>query len=139
MQKIYEWDKSLETGNEIIDAQHKSMFSALNNLITANEEGKAPLEIQKTIEFLAQYIIQHFADEEKLQEECGYPHIIEHKNRHLDLRNNVTELLKKLYNEGCSSKFVEHIILVMTDWLTRHIKGDDFKLAAYIKIKDLTK
>ena len=139
MQKTYEWDPSLETGNKIIDAQHKSMIAALNNLISAYDHGKAPLEIQKTIDFLVEYIIKHFSDEEKLQEEHGYPDIIEHINGHIDLMNKVAALTKNLDNEGYSNEFVEHTIRFMTEWITQHIKGDDFKLAAYIKDKDSIK
>lgn len=139
MQKVYEWDASLETGNEEIDAQHKSMFITLNNLIEAHEQGKAPAEIQKTLEFLVEYILKHFADEEKLQEKCGYPYINEHKNIHADLSHKVANLLKELDSEGYSNKFVEKTIYLMTDWLKNHIKGDDFKLAAYLRIKNTLK
>ncbi|MCL2144579.1 MAG: hemerythrin family protein [Endomicrobia bacterium] len=139
MQKIYNWDPRLETGNNTIDAQHKSMFAALNDFIAVKEQGKAVSEIQKTMEFLAQYIIQHFDDEEKLQEECGYPHILEHKNSHENLRNRLSNILKKLDGKNYDNKIVEQTIRLMADWLTYHIKGFDFNLAAYIRNKDSTK
>lgn len=135
MQITYEWEADLETGNEEIDAQHKQLFAALNNLIAAYEQGKAPSEIQKTIEFLIEYIFKHFSHEEKLQEDCGYPYIIEHKNAHGILRRQVVNLVNKFDIEGYSDKFVEYTIHFMIDWFAHHIKVDDFKLAAYIREK----
>jgi hemerythrin len=131
----YEWDSLLETGNTDIDTQHKELFGALNNLIEAYKHGKAPSEIQKTVEFLVNYVLKHFSDEEKLQERYEYPHMIEHKNIHGDLRRKVVNLIKKLAYEGYSNQFAEHTIRMLADWLTDHIKGEDFKIAAYIRKK----
>ncbi|MDR1194965.1 MAG: bacteriohemerythrin [Endomicrobium sp.] len=136
----YEWNSDLETGNEIIDNQHKGLFAALNKLVEAQHQGKGVQELGTTMEFLTVYVLQHFADEEKLQEEYNYPDKFNHKSYHNDFKRTVGELVKKLEAEGYSDVLLEHTIQIMADWLVNHIKGDDFRLAAHIQlIKDTKK
>ena len=39
--KPHEWKKSFETGNAVIDAQHRKLVASLNNISTLIGEGKA--------------------------------------------------------------------------------------------------
>ena len=42
----YSFDKSLETGNILIDNQHKELIDAINNLLDACGQGKGRDEIK---------------------------------------------------------------------------------------------
>ena len=129
----YEWNSDFETGNEIIDKQHKELFSMLNNLVDVYVQGKGVDELSKTMEFLTTYVIKHFADEEKLQEEYNYHDILNHKMYHRDFKRTVGELVAKLEEEGYTDSLLKSTIQTVASWLVNHIKGDDFKMAAHIQ------
>jgi hemerythrin len=130
---IYKWDKSLETGNEIIDGQHKQLINAVNSLLEACTQGKGRLEVETTLTFLGDYTISHFVDEENLQIEADYPAYTAHKKYHDDFKVTFLEFAQKLKKEGPSDELVGEVYVSIGDWLTNHIKSEDAKLAAYLR------
>ncbi|MDR1105758.1 MAG: hemerythrin family protein [Treponema sp.] len=133
----YQWDSSLETGYDKVDNQHKQLVAALNTIIEASRNGKGSDEIFKTLDFLTGYTIMHFADEEKLQIKYDYPDYLIHKRYHDEFKVTVGELTRRLVKEGPSEEMVNTVTTAIGDWLLNHIKGDDFRMAAYVKAKDL--
>jgi hemerythrin len=131
----YQWDSSLETGYEKVDNQHKQLIAALNSIIEASKEGKGKEEIFKTLDFLTGYTIMHFADEEKLQVQYDYPDYLIHKRYHDDFKVTVGELTNRLVHEGPTEEMVNTVTTAIGEWLLNHIKGDDFRMAAYVKAK----
>ncbi|MDR1420874.1 MAG: hemerythrin family protein [Treponema sp.] len=131
----YQWDSSLETGYDKVDNQHKQLVAALNNIIEASRNGKGNDEIFKTLDFLTGYTIMHFADEEKLQVKYDYPDYLIHKRYHDEFKITVGELTGRLVREGPSEEVVNTVTTAIGDWLLNHIKGDDFRMAAYVKAK----
>ncbi|MDR1318471.1 MAG: hemerythrin family protein [Treponema sp.] len=131
----YQWDSSLETGHEKIDNQHKQLIAALNSIIDASRNGKGSEEIFKTLDFLTGYTIMHFTDEEKLQEKYDYPDYLVHKRYHNDFKVTVGKLTERLREEGPTEDMVNTVTSAVGDWLLNHIKGDDFRMATYIKFK----
>ena len=51
----YVWSKDLETGNAMIDSQHKELIEAINALLAACATGKGRAEVAKTTKFLYDY------------------------------------------------------------------------------------
>ncbi|MDR2370524.1 MAG: bacteriohemerythrin [Treponema sp.] len=131
----YQWDSSLETGYEKVDNQHKQLIAALNNIILASREGKGKDEVFKTLDFLTGYTIMHFSDEEKLQVKYDYPDYLIHKRYHDEFKATVGELTARIVKEGPSEEMVGIVTTAIGDWLLNHIKGDDFRMAAYVKAK----
>ena len=57
----YEVTKALETGNATIDQEHRELIRAVNKLLDACNEGKGRASMNETIQFLNQYVNQHFS------------------------------------------------------------------------------
>jgi hemerythrin len=131
----YQWDSSLETGYEKVDNQHKQLVAALNALIEASAAGKSQEEIFKTLDFLTAYTIKHFADEEKLQTDYDYPDYLVHKRYHDEFKITVGEMTRQIRKEGPTEALIGQVTLAIGNWLLNHIKGDDFRMAAYIKAR----
>ena len=131
----YQWDSSLETGHEKIDNQHKQLVAALNSIIEASQQGKGSEEIFKTLDFLTGYTIMHFSTEEKLQVQYDYPDYLVHKRYHDEFKVTVTELTKRLTEEGPTEEMIGIVTTAIGSWLLNHIKGDDFRMAAFVKSK----
>lgn len=130
---LYNWDKSLETGNYTIDGQHQQLIATLNKLIIANNEGAADSILQETVDFLITYAEQHFHDEEELQIKYHYPKYQAHKQMHDNFRVVVNTLKDRLSHEGCTPALINNTLVTMSDWLIMHIKEEDLRLAIYIQ------
>ena len=87
----------------------------------------------KTIDFLASYKVQHFHDEEELQKQSNYPDYLRHRQIHEDFKVVAANLAERLSTEGPTVALVAEVYSSLGDWLLNHIKGDDFKMAAYLQ------
>ena len=127
-----EFDESLVTGNEMIDAQHKELIDKINKLLDSCETSKDKVVAVKTLDYLADYTEFHFGEEEKLQEEISYPGIKEHKAKHEELRRVVADLHEMLEDqEGPTDEFVDQVRKQVIEWLYYHIKTFDRSVAEY--------
>jgi hemerythrin-like metal-binding protein len=131
----FPWDESLATGHEIIDGQHRQLFVAINALFDAFRSGKGAEELASALNFLQNYTLKHFADEEAIQREYGYPDYPNHRRLHEGLTAVVKELNGKLSTQGISDALIREVHQKVGVWLVTHIKAQDTKLAAYIRSK----
>ncbi|WP_019229683.1 bacteriohemerythrin [Sedimentibacter sp. B4] len=131
----YSWDKSLETGNPSIDSQHKSLINAINELLDACSQGKGRNEVSKTLNFLQDYVIKHFADEEMLQLKSSYPDYKVHKEKHEAFKVTVKNIADEFKENGATIQLVAKVNSSVGGWLINHIKSEDKKVAAHIMYK----
>ena len=129
----YAWSSELETGNAVIDNQHKQLFVALNALFDAYRSGGRRQEVERTMEFLLGYTVKHFADEEELQRKCDYPDYYAHRQLHIDFKGVAQDLVNKMPQEGPTDEFITMVYAIVGEWLFKHIKGDDFRMVAYMQ------
>lgn len=127
----YELTKDLETGNEIIDSEHRELFRAVNEFIDAcNSQGKMSLE--PSVRFLLQYVGKHFAHEEELQEKSSYPDMAAHKAFHEKYKEDLKKTVLQIPSSGPTLNDLVNLngqIAVLVD----HIKVEDKKLSGYLK------
>ena len=129
----YQWTSDLETGNRIIDRQHRELIDAINRLLESCSRGQGRTEIESTLKFLNNYIIRHFSDEEALQQRYKYPDKVRHKQYHEAFKRSVAEIVAEFEQSGASIAFVAKVNSVIAGWLISHIKREDVKVAAHIK------
>ncbi len=53
----YEMTKDLETGNAMIDKEHKELFDAVNRLLDSCSKGQGRAAMDGAIQFLVNYVI----------------------------------------------------------------------------------
>lgn len=129
----YEWTKDLETGNAQIDREHKQLIEAINQLMDACAAGKGRAELEKTTKFLSDYAARHFANEETLQKQSGYPDYLNHKRYHEEFKRVVADLMAQLQKEGPTVVLVGKVNSSIVGWLLNHIKREDVKVATHIR------
>ena len=127
------WNESWETGHEQIDEQHKELFRLASDLIEACEQGSNVQTVDKALDFLASYVVRHFADEETLMTQSDYPAFEEHKNKHEDFKQTVAELARQFQESGSSSDLSHKINSIVIQWLITHISMLDRNLAYYVR------
>ncbi len=130
-----EWSDDFATTVHCVDEQHKKLVSMVNDLHKAMTTGKGNEALAGILTGLKEYVIQHFGDEEKLQQQAGYPGFLHHKKIHtqfvaklVDLENNFKE-----GRVGISMELMDFL----KDWLLQHIMGTDQKYVPYLKAKGI--
>lgn len=129
----YQFTKDLETGNRIIDAEHRQLIDTVNSLLDACAKGQGRTQLLQTAHFLLDYTQKHFADEESIQVKNHYPDYARHKKIHDEFKKTAADLVKKIETEGPTVGNVGQINTLLAGWLIKHIKGEDKKLAVYLK------
>lgn len=130
----YELTKDLETGNGIIDNEHRELLNAVNKMLDACSAGQGRSAIEPTVKFLLDYVNKHFAHEEQLQAKESYPHMAEHKKFHADYTKRLREIARAMPADGPTladlSTINQHIGLLVT-----HIRTEDKRLGVFLNEK----
>jgi methyl-accepting chemotaxis protein len=127
------WSSDLETGNDLIDSQHKQLIEALANLMDACSGGKGRSVLVETFDFLEGYTAKHFGDEEALQKQYNYPDYPNHKKLHDGFKRVVADIGRQLKKEGPTVALVGKVNANVAGWLINHIKHEDTKVAAHVR------
>jgi hemerythrin len=126
------WDRSLETGNEQIDAQHRELFARLDALGEATREHRGPEELGRLLGFLADYVDTHFEDEEALMARSGYARLEEHRAEHEAFRLERDALLREFLSHGPTAVLVVKASDRITAWLREHVQRADRAFVAFL-------
>jgi hemerythrin len=128
-----EWDESLSTGIQEIDAQHRSLFAMLNGLISAMEAKRGRDEMMKVIKFLDDYVVMHFGTEEAYMKRYGFPGYDRHHAEHRTFIDSYTGL-KLMYEEsGITSALLILTQSKICNWILNHVGKLDREFGAYLK------
>ena len=128
------WDEDLMTGNVLVDMQHHRIFERVSDLVALCEDGSDATKLRDTLEFLINYTVRHFTDEEALQLEYGYPDYANHKKMHEDFKEIVVgNLLKRFRESGSSAELSSDVNKIVIRWLANHIRNEDKKISEYIR------
>jgi diguanylate cyclase (GGDEF)-like protein/hemerythrin-like metal-binding protein len=89
------WHKSYESGNAVIDRQHRELFSDAAVLLDALVAGRPAPEVEGLVDRLAGHIVRHFRDEEAILKESGYADAEAHALIHAGLVERATDLVAR--------------------------------------------
>lgn len=128
-----QWTEDLATGVTEIDTQHKELFSRLNTLLDATAKGKGQEEVVKVIDFLGDYVKNHFEAEEKNMVKYSYPEYEPHKELHARFLKEFSELRNRYERDGVTSHLVVVVQNRVYEWLRNHIGKVDKALGGYIR------
>ena len=124
------WRPELEVGQENMDAEHRALVDALNQLHDAMAEGRGRAEVNRTLAFLRDYAVRHFTSEEELMVRHGFPEAASHFAEHADLISRVSSFLADHRSGRVQSP--EEILAFLERWLLDHILVQDRELGAFL-------
>jgi hemerythrin len=127
------WDDSLSVGVAEVDRQHKTLIDLLNALHDGKNQGRGSDVLGGALAKLATYTVEHFAYEEKVLTQHGYPELPGHIESHEKLKARVVEF-KTAFDEGRSSLGVE-LFMFLRSWLNGHIRGSDRAYGKFLNAK----
>jgi hemerythrin len=126
------WDDKYATGIELIESQHKELFSITNELFRAckSDDEKLKKVFIETMERMVNYVCFHFGAEQQMLQRINYPDYQEHKKQHDKLVRDILEAVKA-HNTG--DRFIANqFVRTMRDWILSHIAITDRLYATYI-------
>ncbi|GHU65402.1 hypothetical protein FACS189447_04260 [Spirochaetia bacterium] len=127
------WSQDLATGNDEIDSQHKQIFRLTSNLAEASKNGQDQKSLKENLDFLVNYTVKHFSDEENLMSRHNYPDYRDHKKLHDDFHTTVSQLCAEYDAKGTSKELCDRVTSTIVHWVIQHIKQQDFKIATFIR------
>jgi len=131
------WNSSYETGNAMVDKDHREIFSLVEGVLSSSFKSRKE-KVQEAIDFLANYVVEHFAREERLMDES-----VAHKKEHSDFLTVAVALKERFNNDGYilgentednSLHLSMEINKTVIGWLTKHVMGSDRKLATHYRV-----
>jgi len=127
------WDDSYVLGNEKVDRQHRQLFDLVNTLVHNIDDGSDSEKVKKSLDFLVNYTVQHFNDEEELQISSKFPGYESHKKMHEDFKLVVVDLVQRFNDTGSSAALGEDIRTIVVKWLVDHILTEDKKIGIHLQ------
>ena len=125
------WSEEFTTGIESIDDQHRHLLDLINKFEEASRRGKGFRVMTDILNDLVGYTQEHFAHEEKIMEECGFPGIDKHIARHRGLLQKVERFQ---FEFGArENRVTAEVRDFLRYWVRSHILQDDMAYAAHLK------
>jgi hemerythrin len=135
---MIEFRGKMVIGVEEIDNQHRELIDRINRLLSMGMEEKNKEEIQKMLDFLQMYVIQHFDDEEQLQVMVGYPKHEAHRKQHEEFVKAFVEIYNEYRKSGPSQVFKLKLDRAVVSWIVNHVQESDSDIGRHIRDNNIT-
>ena len=134
------WKEKYRIGVELIDEQHRELFKRLSEFIQT-VQNEIPWEeklnrVKETMEFMQEYVVTHFAEEEEYQKEINYPGIEEHKIAHAKFKEGINDYVKLFETNGFTEDKIQEFSGKLMAWLIMHVGHMDQKIGEYVRSKE---
>ena len=123
------WDDSLAIGVSAIDNQHRELFNRFEKLLEACREGQGREELSRLLDFLSEYVNEHFSAEEEFMASKGYADLAAHQEEHQVFRGKLDDLRQIYKDKGAGMDLLITTNAMVLDWIIQHVRKVDRKLA----------
>ena len=90
------WNKDLETGQPLIDAEHRLLAMLFKKLDVAIKTGESDNTIRLIVIEVRKFVEFHFASEENIMLETKYPGYEKHRRLHTELLTELNSLISRV-------------------------------------------
>ncbi len=125
-----DWDKSLSMGIQEIDSEHQHFIRLVNELNEAIIERMNKKEIKSRMRAILDDALMHFAHEEAMFKEWGYPYAEEHARKHAQIIFFLNEIMENIDHGRMAHGWLE-AGLAMKQALVQHLLNEDTKYRDY--------
>jgi hemerythrin len=123
------WDPIYSVHVEVLDAQHRKLFDAVNQLMDVFESGSG--DFLSVIKDLIDYLSVHFHQEHMVMRNADYPNFLSHSKEHQKFTEKIQEFLKG-YKEG-DKNLGQNMVVFLKDWVRDHTAKLDVKYGEYLR------
>ena len=134
------WKDEYKIGVELVDKQHKELFRRLGDFIqnvrSDKEKAEKKKEVEKTLNFMGEYVATHFDAEEALQKKYNYPDFENHHQIHEDFKKEIAEFQQKYQEKEYDEDFVMEFSGRLLTWLINHVATTDQNIGEHINLAE---
>ncbi|MGF1450254.1 MAG: bacteriohemerythrin [Opitutales bacterium] len=116
---------TMATGVDSVDQQHRTLVDAINRLDQACREGQGKEAVGKLLDFLAEYVVNHFKHEEAIMDAQNAPKAAQNKKAHRQLLDTYSQWREQYDKSGASLQMVGELNTLLREWLVSHICSVD--------------
>ena len=129
------WNPSLAIGVPLVDAQHEALFAHAARFEEAVRGHASGARVAELFDFLGAYARDHFAAEERIMRDAGFPGLAEHVREHAEFTRRL-KLLEPLWErEGESQLLLEMLLALFKTWQVEHITASDQRIGDFLKAR----
>ncbi len=123
------WSADFESGNALIDTQHRALFERINELLKAILAVSPAEEVAVLIDRLLQLANQHFHDEEAIISAAGFPEVASHALLHRDFLQSAEEMRRRFHNGALP---LAELFRLLTKDVVQHIAVADRQFYSFL-------
>jgi hemerythrin len=130
----FAWSDELSVGVARIDAQHRELIARTNALLEALPAGEGPASVAAvdTLMFLSDYVVHHFADEERFMAEVAFPGLPAHRVEHQRFRESLGALVHRFSMGGADQVLRRGVEEDVCAWIVEHVLGTDLAIGRFV-------
>lgn len=128
---LTQWDQRFATGYALVDQQHQHLFAMVGELQRAIVSKHGTQRVLPTLLQLASYVGEHFATEEQMMQERGYPNLDRHRGCHMDLTARTSAIIAD-FRHG-QHELSAALSDFLSDWIRQHIFQEDMEMIQWIQ------
>jgi hemerythrin len=129
------WKEKYKIGVAQIDEQHEELFARVTDFVeTVCSHMEWTLKadnINKTLDFMKDYVIIHFQSEEAYQAKIGYPDLERHRKIHDDMVAYVNKISEDHDEIGYREIVIQQFAGKLVTWLVNHVLEEDQKISDF--------
>jgi len=126
------WNEKHETGHELIDAHHRILILYVNRLETmcqTTNPRKEEVELfVRFMEFLEDFILEHFREEEVCMHRLQCPAYLEAQATHHEFLIYYLEMKQRFGINGYRAELVRELFEACVSFIQSHIFGSEAQL-----------
>lgn len=126
------WTEAMSVGVPALDSDHRCLVRIINLLAEVDHGAEARSTVETVLETLAMYARYHFAREERVMEQCGFPASHFHRAAHEEFTDYVHGLRVRLAGRG-TPDLAKELFDYLTQWLRHHILIQDMAYKPYVR------
>lgn len=130
MQDI-KWSDKFRTGISSIDAEHEKLFEIIGAFRDSVSMNAPQRMVASTLSALREYADFHLSREELYMETYGYPRLEEHKIKHRELHNKISELVS-LHARDPERMDYNEVLEFLENVLVNHVLEWDMDYVGYL-------
>jgi hemerythrin len=127
----FKWSKAHAIDVPELDAEHRSLYRAADELNRAIAAGAPPDKLLSTLRGLTAVVEDHLAHEERLMRSAQYPSYAWHKLQHDTVRKRMKKYLPAI-EHGEEEAGVE-LLTFLSGWLRDHLGLTDRMMGSYLR------
>lgn len=119
------WQRSMETGAPILDAQHKILVERANALLAATEAQAERAVVERALRDLGDYAVRHFSQDEDCALRGRCPALEWNGAARAELIRIVAEFRSSYERQGGVPAVSEGLSAALGTWVARYIPGPE--------------